>query len=72
MTNIYALQNVAMFKPTTATEIHQLFGLHMYMGINKLPRLQLYWSPLMGLEVLSQYSDDAKAIQPVAEQPTHH
>jgi hypothetical protein len=30
MTNIYALQNDAIFKPTTATEIRQLFGLHMY------------------------------------------
>jgi hypothetical protein len=50
MTNIYALQNDALFKATTATEIYQLFGLHMYMGINKLPRLHLYWSLLLGLE----------------------
>jgi hypothetical protein len=67
MTNIYALQSDTMFKPTSATEICPLFGLHMYKGINKLPRIQLNWSPLMGLE---KYSEDAKALQSVAEQPT--
>jgi hypothetical protein len=46
MANIYALQNDAIFKPTTATEIRQLFDL----GINKRPRLHFYWSPLMVLE----------------------
>jgi hypothetical protein len=51
MTNIYALQNDAIFKLATATEIRQFFGLHMYMGINKLPRLHLYWSQLMDLEI---------------------
>jgi hypothetical protein len=50
MTNIYALQNDAICKPTAATEIHQLFGLQLYMGINKLPRLHLYWFSLMGLK----------------------
>jgi hypothetical protein len=53
MTNKYALQNNALFKPTTATEMGQLFGLHMYMEIKKLPRLHIYWSLLLGLEVLS-------------------
>jgi hypothetical protein len=50
MTNTDVFQNEAMFKQSTATEIAQLFGLHMYMGINKLPRLHLNWSPLMRLE----------------------
>jgi Transposase IS4 len=48
-TNIYALQNDSIIKETNPSEIRQLIGLHMYMGCNKLPRLRLYWSPLMGL-----------------------
>jgi hypothetical protein len=43
-------------KKTSPTEIQQLIGLHMYMGCNKLPRLRLYWSPLMGLEKFSHFS----------------
>jgi Transposase IS4 len=55
-TNIYALQNGSKIKETTVPEIRQLIGLHMYMGCNKLPRLQLYWSPLMGLQKFSHSS----------------
>jgi hypothetical protein len=50
MTNVYAMQHDVIFKPTDSSEIRQLFGLHMYMGCNKLPRLHLYWCPKMGLE----------------------
>jgi hypothetical protein len=44
MTNIYALQNNVVFKPTDVMEIRQLLDLHMHMGFNKLPRLRMYWS----------------------------
>jgi hypothetical protein len=54
MTNTSALQNEAMFKPTTATEIRQLFGLHMYMEINKLPLMGLDRSTVITLKRLCQ------------------
>jgi hypothetical protein len=50
MTNVYALQNNVVFKPTDVMEMRQLFGLHMYMGYDKLPRLRMYWSLAMDLE----------------------
>jgi hypothetical protein len=49
MTNVYALQNNVVFKPTDIMEMRQLFGLHMYMGCNKLPRLRMHWSLAMDL-----------------------
>jgi hypothetical protein len=49
MTNIYTLQNNAVFKHTDFKNIRQLFGLHMYMGCNKLPRFRMYWSLAMDL-----------------------
>jgi hypothetical protein len=50
MTNVYAMQNDVIFKPTNSSEILQLFGHHMYMSCNELPRLHLYWSSRMELE----------------------
>jgi hypothetical protein len=32
VTNVYAMQNDVIFKPTDSSEIRQLSGLHMYMG----------------------------------------
>lgn len=50
-TNEYALQqNEVSFKPTNASEIKKLFGLHMMMGWIKLPRVSMYWSRLLNLK----------------------
>lgn len=51
-TNEYAAQqNVKNWEPTNASEMKVLFGLHMLMGILKLPRVQMYWLPLFNLEM---------------------
>jgi hypothetical protein len=50
MTNVYALQKNVVFKPTDVMEMRQLFGLHLYMGCDKLPRLKMYWSLAMDLD----------------------
>lgn len=50
-TNIYAeQQNVKSFKTTDSNEIKVLFGLHMLMGIVKLPRVSMYWSHIWDLK----------------------
>lgn len=44
-TNLYALQkDVANFKNTTAAEVKSLFGLHIFIGCLKFPRVELFWS----------------------------
>lgn len=51
-TNEYAKQqNRSSFMPTDAAEMKVLFGLHMTMGYIKLPRVSMYWSALVNLEI---------------------
>lgn len=51
-TNIYAQQqNKFNVKTTNSSEIKILFGLHMLMGYIKLPRVRMYWSPELNLEI---------------------
>lgn len=51
-TNIYAQQqNNTKFPATNLCEIKILFGLHMLMGYIKLPRIRMYWSPELNLEI---------------------
>ena len=56
-TNRYAEQEMArrgsrdpVWHPTTEAEIRAFFGLNIIMGINQMPRLDMYWSenPLIG------------------------
>lgn len=50
-TNQYAEQkNVKSFKSTNSNEMKVLFGLHMLMGIIKLPRVSMYWSHIWDLK----------------------
>lgn len=50
-TNEYAKQqNVKSFQDTNPSEMKVLFGLHMLMGIIKLPRIRMYWSPLINID----------------------
>lgn len=52
-TNIYALQQgLTRFKPTNVIEIETLFGLHIMIGcLNKFPRIRMYWSSVLGINV---------------------
>lgn len=51
-TNLYAEQQEKVaFKATNAAEIRSLFGLHMIMGYIKLPRVRMYWSPVINLQM---------------------
>jgi hypothetical protein len=34
--------------PTTAEELYAFLGVHIYMGIDRLPRTELYWSETFG------------------------
>lgn len=53
-TNLFAQQTLSKtlkpksrahdWRPTTKDEIKQLFGLILYMGLVKLPQINLYWS----------------------------
>jgi hypothetical protein len=49
MTNAYVIQKNVVFKPADVMEMRQLFGIHMYIGCAKLPRLRIYWSLVMDL-----------------------
>uniref|UniRef100_A0A672KG02 PiggyBac transposable element-derived protein domain-containing protein n=1 Tax=Sinocyclocheilus grahami TaxID=75366 RepID=A0A672KG02_SINGR len=43
-TNIYAMQSGTLgFKPTSSGEIRTLIGLHLAMGVMKMPRVSMYW-----------------------------
>lgn len=67
-TNEYAVQqNVKNFLPTNSSEIKILFGLHMLMGIIKLPRVKMYWSSLFDLQIFKT-KHDMRAIFSVAKQ----
>ena len=32
------------WRPTTAAELYAFLGVHLFMGINRLPRTEMYWS----------------------------
>ncbi len=36
------------WRPTTAEELYAFLGVHIYMGIDRLPRTALYWSETFG------------------------
>ena len=36
------------WRPTTAAELYAFLGVHIYMGIDRLPRTELYWSSTFG------------------------
>jgi hypothetical protein len=36
------------WRPTTAAELYAFLGVHIYMGIDRLPRTDLYWSETFG------------------------
>jgi hypothetical protein len=36
------------WRPTTAAELYAFFGAHLFMGIDRLPRTEMYWSSTFG------------------------
>jgi len=36
------------WRPTTAEELYAFLGVHLFMGIDRLPRTELYWSETFG------------------------
>jgi hypothetical protein len=36
------------WRPTTAEELYAFLGVHLFMGIDRLPRTELYWSSTFG------------------------
>uniref|UniRef100_A0A671NB21 PiggyBac transposable element-derived protein domain-containing protein n=1 Tax=Sinocyclocheilus anshuiensis TaxID=1608454 RepID=A0A671NB21_9TELE len=51
-TNIYAMQSGTLgFKPTSSGEIRTLIGLHLAMGVMKMPRVSMYWEAGMDIGI---------------------
>jgi hypothetical protein len=36
------------WRPTTAEELYAFLGVHLFMGIDRLPRTEMYWSSTFG------------------------
>jgi hypothetical protein len=41
------------WRPTTAAELYAFLGAHLFMGIDRLPRTELYWSSTFGHPLLT-------------------
>ena len=41
------------WRPTTAAELYAFLGAHLFMGIDRLPRTELYWSQTFGHPLLT-------------------
>ena len=41
------------WRPTTATELYAFIGAHLFMGIDRLPRTDMYWSSTFGHPLLT-------------------
>ncbi len=41
------------WRPTTAAELYAFLGAHLFMGIDRLPRTELYWSATFGHPLLT-------------------
>ena len=51
-TNVYAMQSGTLsFKPTSSGEIRTLIGLHLAMGVMKMPRVSMYWEAKMDIGI---------------------
>ncbi|CAJ1087319.1 piggyBac transposable element-derived protein 3-like [Xyrichtys novacula] len=51
-TNVYAMQSCTLgFKSTGSGEIRTLVGLHLAMGVMKMPRVSMYWEAGMDIGI---------------------
>ena len=41
------------WRPTTAAELYAFLGAHLFMGVDRLPRTELYWSSTFGHPLLT-------------------
>jgi hypothetical protein len=72
MTNVYALQNNVVFKPTDVMEMRQLFGLHMYMGCEKTASIKDVLVSCDGLRKVSKKLNNVfEALFSAAQQPSY-
>lgn len=53
-TNLYSVQSTLHNVNTTADEMRKLFGMHILMGVVHLPRVRLYWHPIMKVPLISE------------------
>ncbi|KAH8020992.1 hypothetical protein HPB51_011359 [Rhipicephalus microplus] len=53
-TNQYSVKTTRHNVNTTATEMRKLFGMHILMGVVHLPRVRLYWNPMMKVPLISE------------------
>nr|XP_037291023.1 piggyBac transposable element-derived protein 3-like [Rhipicephalus microplus] len=53
-TNQYSVKTTLHNVNTTATEMRKLFGMHILMGVVHLPRVRLYWNPMIKVPLISK------------------
>ncbi|KAL3193667.1 hypothetical protein MRX96_017009 [Rhipicephalus microplus] len=53
-TNQYSVKTTLHNVNTTATEMRKLFCMHILMGVVHLPRVRLYWNPMMKVSLISE------------------
>ena len=41
------------WRPTTAAELYAFLGVHLFMGIDRLPRTEMYWSETFGHSLIT-------------------
>jgi len=49
-TNLYSTQVTGASVATNTHEIEQFFGIHMLMGIMKLPKYRMYWAKIADMQ----------------------
>lgn len=52
-TNLYHLKTTGNELKTDEGEIRRMYGIHLFFGCVKLPRMFMYWSKIMGHEIVS-------------------
>lgn len=52
--NQYSVKTTLHNVNTTANEVRKLFGMHILMGVIHLPRVMLYWNPMMKVSLISE------------------
>ncbi|KAH7958989.1 hypothetical protein HPB49_007064 [Dermacentor silvarum] len=53
-TNQYIVKTTLHNVNTTSNEVRKLFGMHILMGVIHLPRVRLYWNPMMKVSLISE------------------
>ena len=59
---MYALQKRSTFKHTEPGEISKLIGVHILMGVIKLPQIRMYWNSTLKTDSISSCKYDEESI----------